>query len=701
MKNRACTPLPCRSPLMFMCRKPAAYFPVLPLLVFIATFAVMLTFPAWPAHAEDGASDGAPPADLTILTIEQLMEIEVDTVSGASRYEQPVTEAPASVTIVTAEEIKMFGYRTLADILESVPGFSVINDRNYRYVGIRGFGMPGDYGTRMLLLVDGVRQNDTVYQSGYVGHELVVDIDLVERVEIIRGPGHTLYGANAVLAVINVITRRGRDMNGVEVSGAAGSYDTYKGRLSFGKKFAGGLEMLVSGTYLYSQGQDLYYPEFDAPATNSGWARDCDRERSGSAFLKLAYRDLVLEGGYVKRDKAIPTAPWGTVFNDSGTETTDSSLFLDLKYQRTFDNGLDVMGRFSWNQYNYDGYYRYNDAGEGEAPLLYTNVDKIRNSWIAGEVQLTKELGERHKIVAGVEFRDALRMDQMNYDTEVNLDDRRTTWNTGVYLQDEYQVFDSLALNVGVRYDHFDTFGDTVNPRVALIYSPFSHTTLKFLFGTAFRPPNGYELYYGDGATQKANTDLKEERSTNYELILEQSLGRHFRGTVSGYYTRVKDLIVLTTDPADEMMLFRNIGKVESKGVELLLDGKWDNGIRGRISYAFQDARDVAADEWLVNSARHLAKLHLLFPLVREKVFFGVEEQYTSRKKTGSGGRTGDFFVTNLTLSTRNLLHDFELSASVYNLFNTGYHVPASEEHVQESIRQDGRSFRVKATWRF
>ena len=701
MKCRACTPLPCRSSLTVMRRRPAASFHVLRLWAVIAAIAVMLTFPGWPCHAEDGASNGSPPADLTTLTIEQLMEIEVDTVSGASRYEQPVTEAPASVTIVTAEEIKMFGYRTLADILKSVPGFSVINDRNYQYVGIRGFGLPGDYGTRMLLLVDGVRQNDTVYQTGYVGYELVVDIDLVERVEIIRGPGHTLYGANAMLGVINVITRRGRDMNGVEVSGAAGSYDTYNGRLSFGKKFAGGLEMLVSGTYLYSQGQDLYYPEFDAPATNSGWARDCDRERSGSVFLKLAYRDLMLEGGYVKRDKTIPTAPWGTVFNDTGTETTDNSLFLDLKYRRTFENGLDVMGRFSWNQYNYDGYYRYNDAGEGEAPLFYTNVDKTRNSWIAGEVQLTKELGERHKIVGGVEFRDALRMTQQNYDMEVNLDDHRATWNAGVYLQDEYQVFDSLALNAGVRYDHFDTFGDTVNPRVALICSPFSHTTLKFLFGTAFRPPSGYELYYGDGATQKSNTDLKEERSTNYELILEQSLGRSLRGALSGYYTRVKDLIALVTDPDEGLLVFRNIGKVECRGVELLLDGKWDNGIRGRVSYAFQDARDVTADEWLANSARHLAKLNLSFPLVRDKVFLGVEEQYTSRKKTPSDGRAGDFFVTNLTLSTRNLLQDLELSASVYNLFNTGYSVPASEEHIQESIRQDGRSFRVKATWRF
>jgi len=670
----------------------------------LAAFVLLFTLLALPlsrARAEDGAPDGPPPADLTTLTIEQLMEVEVDTVSGASRYEQPITEAPASVTIVTAEEIKMYGYRTLSDILQSVPGFSVTNDRNYRYAGIRGLGIPGDYGTRFLLLVDGVRQNDTVYQTGYIGYEMVVDVDLIERVEIIRGPGHTLYGANAVMGVINVITRRGRDMDGVEVSGATGSFDTYKGRLSYGKKFEAGPEMLLSGTFLHSRGQDLYYPEFDSPSTNFGWARGCDRERAGSAFLKMVYRDLTLEGGYVKRDKTLPTAPWNTVFNNPGTETTDNSMFLDLKYRRTFENGLDVMGRISWNQYTYDGYYKYDEADPGDEALLVTNIDKVRNSWLLGEVQLTKEVTESHKLIGGVEFRDALRMLQRNFDTAMYLDDRRTTWNVGLYLQDEYRIFDTLILTAGIRYDHFDTFGGTVNPRVALIYSPFADTTVKFLFGTGFRPPSGYELYYSDRFTQKANPDLQEEQSTSYELILEQYLGKRFRGTVSGYYTRVKDLIAQVIDPADDMLVFRNIDRAELKGVELELNGKWDNGIQGRISYAFQDGKDVATGERLPNSARHLAKLNLLFPLVREKVFLGLEEQYTGAKRTLKGSETRDFFITNLTLFTRNLLKNLELSGSVYNLFNTGCSVPVGGEFIQDSIRQDGRMFRVKATWRF
>ncbi len=653
------------------------------------------------SHAESsGPPEDAQP-DLTSLTIEELMEIEVETVSGASRYEQPISEAPASVSIVTADEIRKFGYRNLADILQSVPGFSVTNDRNYQYAGIRGFGLPGDYGTRMLLLIDGVRQNDPIYQTGFIGNEVVVDTDLIERVEIIRGPGHTLYGANAMMAVVNIVTKRGSDLDGFELSGEAGSYDSYRGRVSYGSRFGGATEVLVSGTLFNSRGQDLFYPEFASPATSFGWARGCDREHFGSALLKVAYRDLTLEAGYVRRDKVIPTAPWETIFNNPGTESTDSSMFVDLKYRHAFENGTDLMARFSWNQYIYDGRYIYDWADPGDPPLLMTNIDKDRSNWLMGEIQVVKELPKGHRLVGGIEFRDVLSMVQQNYDVMMNLDDRRSTWNVGFYLQDEYQILDSLILNAGIRYDHFDTFGGTVNPRVALIYLPFSQTSVKILVGTAFRPPSGYELYYGDDSTMKQNPGLREERSTTYELILEQQIGRHVRGRFTGYYTRVKDLITQITDPVDDMLVFENISKAELKGVELEFITKWDNGLNGRISYSYQDARELTSGDRLPNAARHLVKVNLLVPLVEDKLFLGLEEQYTSRKNTLSGGRTGDFFITNVTLFSHDLLKNLELSGSVYNLFNSKYFVPAGGEHLQDRIEQDGRMFRLKATWRF
>ena len=117
-----------------------------------ALFLIVLLWQAIPAETANGAEQ---PDELLQVPLEQLLEIEVEKVYSASRFEQNVTEAPASVSIVTADDIKKSGYRTLAEILNSVQGFYVSNDRNYSYLGVRGFSRPGDYNTRVLLMIDG------------------------------------------------------------------------------------------------------------------------------------------------------------------------------------------------------------------------------------------------------------------------------------------------------------------------------------------------------------------------------------------------------------------------------------------------------------------------------------------------------------------------------------------------------------------
>ena len=108
---------------------------------------------------------GGPPASLADLSIEQLMEVRVASVYGASKHEQKVTQAPSSVSIVTAEDIRRFGYRTLVDALRGIRGLYVSDDRNYPYLGIRGFLRPGDYNTRVLVTIDGHRMNDNIYDG--------------------------------------------------------------------------------------------------------------------------------------------------------------------------------------------------------------------------------------------------------------------------------------------------------------------------------------------------------------------------------------------------------------------------------------------------------------------------------------------------------------------------------------------------------
>ena len=225
------------------------------------------------------------PANLTELSIEELLNIEV---YSASKFTQKITEAPASVSIITAADIKGYGYRTLADILGSVRGMNVSCDRNYSYLGVRGSGRTGDFNSRMLLLVDGYRLNAPIYDTAAIGTEFPVDIDLIERVEVVRGPGSSIYGSNAVLGVINIITKRGSDLNGLEVSGELASFGTDKERLSYGKRYDNGAELLLSASKYRSAGQDLFFPEFNAPATSNGIASNMDGDRYHSFFGKLA-----------------------------------------------------------------------------------------------------------------------------------------------------------------------------------------------------------------------------------------------------------------------------------------------------------------------------------------------------------------------------------------------------------------------------
>jgi outer membrane receptor for ferrienterochelin and colicins len=662
-------------------------------------FCCVLMLTLLPHIAPAGAEyeKAAPDRDLTELPLEELMEIEVATVYSASKFEQKLTEAPSSVSIITSDEIKMYGHRTLADILRSVRGFFITYDRNYAYLGVRGFGRQGDYNSRILLLVDGHRTNDNLYDSALIGTESIVDVDMIDRVEVVRGPGSSLYGGNAFFAVINVITKRGEDIGGTELSGEAGSFDSYKGRFTYGNSSKNGLQALVSGSIYDSRGQRLFFPEFADQAHNNGVTDHTDFDRFHNVLAKFSYGGFVLEGAYSSRTKGIPTASYDTDFNDSRNSTVDEGWFIDLKYERNLDIGVDLMGRLFYDSCEFEGNYVYGGM---------VQKDLGHGRWWGGETQVSTTLLDRNKIIAGLEYRDNYRQDQFSFNVtpyEPIVNDRRSSRVWAVYLQDEFSILKNLVLNAGMRYDNYSNFGSTINPRLALIYTPLEGTVFKILYGTAFRPPNVFEQYYQDSTTQLANPALSPEKIRTYELIYEQYFGKKYRGTASGFYYTIDDLIVSTTDPATSMDTYRNLNRAEAIGGEVELEGKWDNGLTGRVSYSYQDTWDSSTGQPLVNSPHNLAKINLTIPLIKDKVFVGLEEQFTGRRKTRDGNHAKAFFVTNLTLFSQNLLEKLELSASIYNLFDYRYGDPGGSirEHVQDMIQQDGRTFRVKLTYRF
>ncbi|NOQ46005.1 MAG: response regulator [Desulfobulbaceae bacterium] len=324
--------------------------------------------------------------------------------------------------------------------------------------------------------------NDNIYDSMYIDRSFAVDVDLINRVEVVRGPSSSLYGSSAFFGVVNVITKKGRDLQGFEVSGSVGSFDSYQGRLSYGQRFDNGFEMLVSGTYYDSNGDDLYYQEFDDPVSNNGIVENADDENVQNLFAKLSFGDFIMEGAYVNREKGIPTASYDTVFNDSRTRTWEKHTYLDLKYQHLMENAIELTARLYYDHYEYDGDWAYDYSEDGDLSDVEIFYDLADGKWWGTEVLATRPLFEQHKLTLGAEYRDSLRQQQKEWDVyEVYFDGDNDDYTWAFFLQDEYKILDNLIFNLGVRYDYFDTVGSTTNPRAALIYSPLASTNLKLL----------------------------------------------------------------------------------------------------------------------------------------------------------------------------------------------------------------------------
>lgn len=643
--------------------------------------------------------------DLKKLSIEELMEIEVETVTSTSKHEQKVTEAPSSVTIIKAEDIRKYGYRTLADILQSVRGFYASYDRNFQSIGVRGFGRPGDFNARVLLMVDGHRLNDNLYDRASIGNDFILDVDLIDRIEISRGPSSSLYGSNAFFAVVNVITRRGKELNGGEVSGEAASFGTTKGRVSVGKKWQDGSEALVSGTGYDSKGDRLYFREFDPSnpfhdprATNNGNANYRDGEQYVSAFTKWSSQGFTLAGALISRDKEIPTAGKGSDFNDPGNRIKNEQAYVDVKYDRSIGQQTDVTTRVFYDSSKYRGDYVYSGI---------VNQDTGSGMGLGGELRLSTTLYDIHRVMVGAEYVDNRRQDQQNADQNPFssfLNDERSSRSWAYYIQDEVTLTPAVAVNAGVRYDQTSFAGGTTNPRIAVIFNPATGSTVKLLYGSAFRSPNVFELYYQSPASSPSmisNPDLKPEKIKTYEMVYEQYFGPGLRATADGYYYKINNLINQTIDTAGNLV-FKNIEEVEARGLELELEKRWVSGANGRINYALQRATNTRTGDVLTNSPEQLAKLSITVPFVKERFLAGIEEQYTSDRKTITGKFIEDVWLTNLTLLGRNASDTVEVSVSVYNVFDRNYSDPAPPDLTPlTTVQQNGRTFRFKVTYAF
>lgn len=329
--------------------------------------------------------------------------IEDDTVVTAAKQKQKISEAAASVFVITSDDIRRYGYRKLSDALRSVPGFYVTDDGIYESLGVRGISIPSDYTNECLLLINGLSTDDSVYGQGFIGYDLGIDMESVKRIEIVKGPGSALYGSYALFSVINVITKDGTDVGGLRISGECGSYDTAKGIFLYGNKLDNRLDIFFFGYQYGSRGQSLYFPAFDVISENCDWAK------SYGYFLHLASGDFKFQGKLSNRDKGIPLGEYGfAIFNDSRSKVSDYSNFLELKYTPRLDENKDLMVKVYTQQFSGNGdYFSWYMDPFGE---LYEEENRTlsRDDRWGLEAQLNWKTSERNFFTFGGEYQDHL-----------------------------------------------------------------------------------------------------------------------------------------------------------------------------------------------------------------------------------------------------------------------------------------------------
>ena len=648
-----------------------------------------------PARSDDVAPPFKATRDLTELTIEQLLDVRVE---AAALHPQMLEDAPASVTVLTAQDLRKYGYRTLGEALASVRGFYGTYDRSYHSVGVRGFNLPGDYASRFLIMVNGHNMADHIFDSMlWFGVDFPIEMNLVKQIEIIRGPSSALYGSNGIFATINIVTKSPEEAGPPTLAASAGSFGEKKAQLMVAEPLGKHASLLVSGSVFNNSGESpLFFPQFDTPATNRGQALRMDGEKGYHFFSNLVWRNWSITGVLSDRNKIQPIS-WGpTIFNDRGTQLMESTGYVEAAYAR----GL-ARGTLEWRTYFNSDHLRGRFDYPLDSPagtLVEDNRTFSESDWIGTRLSYRFDASRLGTLTLGTEGNIDLRAYQGSKDVapvpavfvNINTGDKTLAF----FVQDERRLTSSWSLNLGARVDLSIYRKNFVSPRAALIYQPNSEWTYKFLFGRSFRNPSAFQLFYEDGFSSIANPAARPESADTIEIDVERKLGRHMNLSVSAYRYWLHDFLEgVLTDAG--LFQVQNHGKIHATGLEIEIDARPSRWIETTASYAFQKSVDSHVDGILENSPDHLAKLRFAVPLGRK---FGASSsmQYYSSRRTIGGAFVSPVYLADFTLTSKRLLPNFDVQFGIRNGFNRKYSDPIALTPLVDAMSQPGRTFFVE-----
>lgn len=610
-------------------------------------------------------------------------------VSTAARFTQSASQAPTTTYVVTALDIARFGYRNMSDILRAMPGLYITKDNGFSYVGARGLGRPGDLNTRLLFLIDGMRINENVYDAALISEEFFVDADLIERVEFAPGPGSALYGNNAFLGVVNVITKRVDKMAGVEARASIDSVGVQHLRASWGHRSEAGWEgwLALSGTK-----QDRRPYAFDTgetPDPLESELRDQLWNRAKRLLLSFNAGGWAFRGGATSLTQGLPVqvSEQNPDLLDQGYLISDNS-FVSLSHERSLGPDWDLFASVSFKKSRYQERY----------PLIFEQTQQrryygttARGRWSNWDLRLSTRRWLDHTVMAGVELQDddLMRISQALEGESPFQEFFGINRRVGVFIQDEWQLSATQRLVLGLRRDTSHVAEPKLNPRLAWVWNGVPDATLRLMYGGAFRAANLNE--FALNSALGVPTPVPEQIKT-YEASWEQALTPQLQYRAALYASRLSNLMELNQV---DLPVYENSGQLRNIGSELDLERRWDQGASLRIGLSLQRTRDQHG-AGLSNSPRALFKLFYSQPLAGDALQLSWQSFAMSRRHTAFQELPG-YWLNNLNLLWRPRL-DVDLSLGVYNLGGTRYlDRPAS---AAPAIKQEGRTLQLSVSWR-
>ena len=643
-----------------------------------------------PPRGSPSGPAASPPAEEGLFT-------KMPVVEAATLHTQTLAEAPASVSVITAAEIRKFGYRTLGEALNGVRGFYFTNDRQYDYSGVRGLAIPGDYNSRFLVMLNGHPLTENIYNSNnFFGQDFGLDMDLVERIEVIRGPSSALYGSNGMLANINVVTKAPVDLPRLRASAETGSFGEKKVLLSSSLDLGKGANLLISTSVFNYTGRSLYYPEYDTPEDHGGVAHHVDAQKGYHTFANLVWGQWSFTGYFNSRVIYVPAAGGNGLFDSQGNRARDSRNFLGVNYTRDVGRSGKLQWQSSYDQYRYNDRFDYLlDNGQIE-----DNRTGNWGDWVNSRLTYAFPVPKLGTLTVGIQGNVELRNLQVNEDAAPvpvkNLHISAPDRSGAVFAQQEWSLAPHWTAYLGLRFDHSRNFGNFASPRLALVYQPSERTSYKVVYGHPFRNPSSFERYYDDGLSYAANPRLTRETAQAFEASVERKLRTNLTAVVNAYDYRL-DGVIQGVWISDAIMAYQNTGLRRSAGVEFEVKGSPAWWLDATGSFVVQKASGGDLARRLPNSPDRIGKAQLAVPVVRNKVFLSGGFEYLSARMTTTGAMVRPVALADVTLSTNRLSRGYDLVCGIHNALNWQYDQPV--DFSMDQIRANGRTFFVKVIW--